>query len=270
MRYTSFFVLHAELHLRQFPSNSSRLNINLTLYLIAANGERLLTDKHQWQHIRTLLKLAEMGAHRRTAKISTEYLAEKLGISQQTASRHLIGLERKRWIHRTITPEGSLIQIDDAGMREIQKLYSQLRFLVEAVYPPSVTLEGTVFTGLGEGAYYISKEVYRKQFIEKLGFDPYPGTLNLKLSTEYDLKTRTELETYPAIEIEGFKNENRTFGLVKCYPATIDNKVKGALIFALRSHYDVSILEVIAPVCLRKQLNLKDGHKVKVEVFTLP
>ena len=270
MRYTSFFVLHAELHLRQFPSNSSRLNINLTLYLIAANGERLLTDKHQWQHIRTLLKLAEMGAHRRTAKISTEYLAEKLGISQQTASRHLIGLERKRWIHRTITPEGSLIKIDDAGMREIQKLYSQLRFLVEAVYPPSVTLEGTVFTGLGEGAYYISKEVYRKQFIEKLGFDPYPGTLNLKLSTDYDLKTRTELETYPAIEIEGFKNENRTFGLVKCYPATIDNKVKGALIFALRSHYDVSILEAIAPVCLRKQLDLKDGHKVKVEVFTLP
>jgi len=57
---------------------------------------------------------------------------------------------------------------------------------------------------------------------------------------------------------------------VKCYPATIDNKVKGALISALRSHYDVSVLEVIAPVCLRKQLNLRDGHKVKVEVFTLP
>jgi riboflavin kinase len=58
--------------------------------------------------------------------------------------------------------------------------------------------------------------------------------------------------------------------VVKCYPATIDNKVKGALIFALRSHYDVSVLEVIAPLCLRKKLNLKDGHKVKVEVFTLP
>ena len=229
-----------------------------------------MTDKHEWQQIQTLLKLAEMGAHRRTAKISTEYLAEKLGISQQTASRHLIELERKGWIRRTITPEGSLIKIDDAGMKEVQKLYSQLRFLIEAAYPPSVTFEGTVFTGLGEGAYYITKEVYRKQFMEKLGFDPYPGTLNLKLATEYDLKTRAELETYPAIEIAGFKNENRTFGLVKCYPATIDNKVKGALILALRSHYDVSVVEIIAPVCLRKHLNLKDGHKVKVEVFTLP
>jgi riboflavin kinase len=211
-----------------------------------------------------------MGAHRRTAKISTEYLAGKLGISQQTASRHLIELERKKWIQRTITPEGSLIKIAEAGRKKIQQLYSNLRFLIEATYPPSVTLEGTVFTGLGEGAYYISKDIYRKQFIEKLGFDPYPGTLNLKLTTDYDLKTRIELETYPAIEIEGFKNENRTFGVVKCYPAMIDNKAKGALVLALRSHYDTSVLEVIAPVCLRKQLNLKDGLKVKVEVFTLP
>jgi len=211
-----------------------------------------------------------MGAHRRTAKISTEYLAGKLGISQQTASRHMIELERKKWIQRTITPEGSLIKIAEAGRKKIQQLYSNLRFLIEATYPPSVTLEGTVFTGLGEGAYYISKDIYRKQFIEKLGFDPYPGTLNLKLTTDYDLKTRTELETYPAIEIEGFKNENRTFGLVKCYPAMIDNKAKGALVLALRSHYDTSVLEFIAPICLRKQLTLKDGLKVKVEVFTLP
>ena len=223
-----------------------------------------------WRHLFTLLKLAEMGAHRRTAKISTEYLAEKLGISQQTASRYLIELERKGWIQRTITPEGSLIKIDDKGTRELQKLYSNLRFLIEAAYPPSITLEGTVFTGLGEGAYYILKEHYRKQFIEKLGFDPYPGTLNLKLTTDYDLKTHTELEAYPAVEIQGFKNEDRTFGLVKCYPATIGNKVKGALISALRSHYDSSVVEVIAPVCLRKHLNLKDGYKVKVEILTLP
>ncbi|HLE74536.1 MAG TPA: DUF120 domain-containing protein [Candidatus Bathyarchaeia archaeon] len=229
-----------------------------------------MANKQMWRHLCTLLQLAEMGAHRRTSKISTEYLAEKLGISQQTASRYLIELERKRWIQRTITPEGSLIKIDDKGTRELQKLYSNLRFVIEAAYPPSVTLEGTVFTGLGEGAYYILKEHYRKQFIEKLGFDPYPGTLNLKLTSDYDLKTRTELEAYPAIEIQGFKNEDRTFGLVKCYPATIGNKVKGALISALRSHYDSSVVEIIAPVCLRKHLNLKDGYKVKIEILTLP
>jgi len=229
-----------------------------------------MSEKYVCRHLFTLLKLAEMGAHRRTAKISTEYLAGKLGISQQTASRYLIELDNKGWIKRTITPEGCLIKITDGGVKELQKLYSNLRFLMEAAYPPSITLEGTVFTGLGEGAYYISKEQYRKQFLEKLGFDPYPGTLNLKLTTDYDVKARSELEAYPAIEVEGFRNEDRTFGHVKCYPVIIENKVKGALILALRSHYDVSVVEVIAPVFLRKQLKLKDGHKVKVEVLTLP
>ena len=229
-----------------------------------------MTEKHEWRHIFTLLKLAEMGAHRRTAKISTEYLAGKLGTSQQTASRYLIELDNNGWIKRAVTPEGCLIKITDAGIKELKKLYSNLRFLMEAAYPPSITLEGVVFTGLGEGAYYISKERYTRQFIEKLGFEPYPGTLNLKLTTDYDVKTRSELEAYPAIEIEGFRNEDRTFGSVKCYPVTIENRVKGALILALRSHYDTSVIEIIAPVFLRKHLNLKDGHKVKVEVLTLP
>jgi riboflavin kinase len=211
-----------------------------------------------------------MGAHKRTSKISTEYLAERMEVSQQTASRYLIELDHMGWIKRNITPEGSLIRILEPGVTQLQRLYSNLRVLMEATYPPSVTLEGTVFTGLGEGAYYISKEYYMKQFIEKLGFDPFPGTLNLRLTTEYDLKTKAELESYPAVEIQGFKNADRTFGLVKCYPAKIDNKTKGALVSALRSHYDVSVLEIIAPVCLRKQLNLKDGNKVKVEVFTMP
>jgi riboflavin kinase len=229
-----------------------------------------MTEKHEWRHIFTLLKLAEMGAHRRTAKISTEYLAGKLGASQQTASRYLIELDNNGWIKRTITPEGCLLKITDTGIKELKNLYSNLRFLIEAAYPPSITLEGVVFTGLGEGAYYISKEQYTKQFIEKLGFEPYPGTLNLKLTTDYDVKTRSELEAYPAIEIEGFRNEDRTFGSVKCYPVTIENRVKGALILALRSHYDTSVIEIIAPVFLRKHLSLKDGHKVKVEVLTLP
>jgi len=227
-------------------------------------------DAQSFRRFLTLYKLAEMGATRRTIKVSTEYLAAKIGASQQTASRHLIELEEKDWIKRDITREGCLIKITDAGVAQLKKLCSGLQMILEAKYPPSITLEGILFSGLGEGAYYVTREGYRKQFIEKLGFDPYPGTLNLKLATEYDMKTRSELEAYPAIEIQGFQNESRTFGGVKCYPAIINNKMKGAVVFALRSHYNSSVLEVIAPTFLRNQLKLKDGNKVKVEVLTLP
>lgn len=97
-----------------------------------------------------------------------------------------------------------------------------------------------------------------------------PGTLNLRLTTDYDVRARNELEAYPSITIEGFTSEDRTFGSVKCYPIIIENKVKGALLLALRSHYDASVLEIVAAVPLRKHLKLKDGHKVKVEVLTTP
>jgi len=215
----------------------------------------------------TLLKLAEMGASTRAIKISTEFLAEKIGASQQTASRHLADLQRIGWIHRTITHEGSLVKITKTGKAQLKKVFSSLLSILESKYPPSITFEGVVFSGLGEGAYYVTREPYRKQFIEKLGFDPYPGTLNLRLISEYDVKTRAELETYPAIEISGFKDENRTYGPVRCFHALINNKERGAVVCALRSHYNTSVIEVISPVYLRSRLKLKDGNKVKIEVF---
>lgn len=230
----------------------------------------LKLDLKSWKLFFTLYKLAELGASSRTIKVSTEYLAEKIGASQQTASRHLIKLEKMGWINRTITPEGCLTKITNQGVSKLKKLYSELHLIFESEYPPSITLEGTLFSGLGEGAYYVTREGYRRQFIEKLGFDPYPGTLNLKLTSEYDIKSMTELEAYPAVELAGFKNETRTYGPVKCYPAVINNKEKGAVIFALRSHYDSSVLEIISPLYLRSRLKLKDGNKVKVEILILP
>lgn len=227
-------------------------------------------DPRQWKRLFILYKLAEMGAGSRTVKISTEYLAGKIGTSQQTASRYLIQLEKTGWITRDITAEGCLVKIADSGMVELKKLYSNLHLIMEAKYPPSVTLEGVVFAGLGEGAYYVTRDGYRKQFIEKLGFDPYPGTLNLEITSEYDMKTRIELETYPSVEIEGFKDESRTFGSVRCYPAIINNKIKGAVLFAMRSHYSASVMEIIAPTFLRSKLKLKDGNKVKVEILISP
>jgi len=232
--------------------------------------DQLKLDLKSWKLFFTLYKLAELGASSRTVKVSTEYLAEKIGSSQQTASRHLISLEKMGWIKRTITPDGCLIKITSLGVSELKKLYAELRLIFESEYPPSITMEGILFSGLGEGAYYMNKDGYRKQFMEKLGFDPYPGTLNIKLTTEYDNKVLSELETYPAVELEGFQDEDRTFGNVKCYPAVINNRVKGAVIYAMRSHYGSSVLEIVSPVFIRNALKLKDGNKVKVEILILP
>ncbi|MCW4025874.1 MAG: CTP-dependent riboflavin kinase [Candidatus Bathyarchaeota archaeon] len=227
----------------------------------------LVIDRDMEAFFFTLFKLAELGARGRTIKISTKFLAQKLGLSQQTVSRRLIELERKGWIRRTATRDGSLIRISDWGEAQLKKVRSRLNIMFEEKRPLSVIIEGTVFSGFGEGAYYITREPYRKQFMEKLGFDPYPGTLNLKIDSEYDAGVREELESYPGVVIKGFKNEDRTYGSVKCFLAAINNREKGAIVLALRTHYNSSVVEIISPVYLRDRLKLKDGGKVKVEVF---
>ena len=54
-------------------------------------------------------------------------------------------------------------------------------------------LAGRVFTGQGEGKKYVSLSWVKHQIKEKLGFDPYPGTLNLRLDEE-NAKHRVVLE----------------------------------------------------------------------------
>jgi len=208
-----------------------------------------------------------LGAREKTIKISTKFLAEKMGLSQQTVSRYLIDLERKGWIKRAVTREGSLIRLTDLGDLQLRAVRSALNSLFERKEPSSIVIEGVVFSGLGEGAYYVTRKPYREQFVEKLGFDPYPGTLNLKLTSEYDIQLRRELEARDGIKIQGFKNEDRTYGPVKCFPAWINGKEKGAVVLALRTHYNSSVIEIIAPRFLRKALKLRDGNRVKVEVF---
>jgi riboflavin kinase len=217
----------------------------------------------------TLYSLAEMGAYGRGINISTTSLAEKLELSQQSASRHLIELEHLGLIERQITARGELVRITQKGVEELRRVYLGLKTILEAPTPSFLAFEGEVFSGLGEGAYYISLRGYRRQIVKKLGFDPYPGTLNLKLTSKIDFQTRKELDIRPGIILEGFENETRSYGPAKCFKALINNAVEGAVITALRTHYDESVLEVIAPVYLRTRLNLKDGDKVQLKVFVL-
>lgn len=215
----------------------------------------------------TIYKLAEIGAYGGTAAVSTTELAVLIGSSQQTASRHLIELERRGLIERHVSVRGMRIRITARGMEELTQVYQALRSIIDGALP-AITLMGKVFTGLGEGAYYMSQRGYVRQFVKRLGFDPYPGTLNLRLTSPTNFLVKRDLGAYPGITIEGFEDGRRTFGPVRCYPALINGEVKGAAVIIARTSYDDSVLELIAPVRLREALGLKEGDMVQVEVFT--
>lgn len=216
-------------------------------------------------HLLTLYRLAEMGAYQRNVPYSTSLVAKSIGVSQQTASRRLIEMENLGLITRSSEGRNLTIRITKDGLESLTQMYRVLKPVFEA---PKAELEinAVVFSGLSEGAYYMGMEGYRKQFRSKLGFDPFPGTLNLKVRKE-DLTQRRELESHPFIEIEGFANKTRTYGGVRSYRAIINGEVQGAVIVPVRAHYGEDVIEVISPEKLRNRFNLKDGDTVNIRVL---
>ena len=216
-------------------------------------------------YFNTLLELFTIGA-KEPIKLSTPQLAKRLGKSQQSASQHLLYLEKSGYIERFKDINGTLIQITDKGLDYLNNLHYQLQ---TAFQSPSYSFlfEGTVFSGLGEGAYYISLSGYRKQFISKLNFEPFPGTLNLRLINPIYRTMKSKLSNSSCIHIDGFIDKKRTYGSAKCFPALINNKEHGSVLIIERTHYDNSVLELISNVNLRKKLHLKNGDSVKVSIL---
>ena len=214
----------------------------------------------------TLYKLIEVGAYPDEVIFTTAELAKLVGSSQQTASRHLIELEKKGLIHRVRLGRRESVKIMPAGAKYLNSMFLTLRRAFE-MKKAELVFEGTVFSGLGEGAYYMSQDGYRKQFREKLGFTPYPGTFNLRVRKEDQEDVRL-LEASPFILIEGFTNGNRSFGPAKCFQGKIADKFPCALISPVRTHYEGDVVEIISSEFLRKALDAKDGDVVKVRAFS--
>jgi riboflavin kinase len=66
--------------------------------------------------------------------------------------------------------------------------------------------------------------------------------------------------------VDGFTDEGRTFGAVKCYIVSVEG-ISGAILSPLRTHHPRNIIEIISPVYLREKLNLADGNEVSVTLF---
>jgi riboflavin kinase len=123
-----------------------------------------------------------------------------------------------------------------------------------------IVFSGRVFSGRGEGEKFLELPWVKQQIEEKLGFTPYNGTLNLRLS-EQSVKRRRLLEMAAALEVcpaEGY-----------CLGRVFRASVVGlgcAVVLPAVAGYPEDVLEIIAPVNLREEVRLVDGAEVVVTV----
>jgi len=215
-----------------------------------------------------LYHLCQKLGKRKEIHINSTEFGDLLSVSQQTASRRIQNLEELNWIRRTIDGKQQVIEITELGTEIMLRMYRMLKKILD-----SILIAGEVSEGMGEGGYYVAIEGYYNQFKEKLGFEPYKGTLNLDLDVINYSLLREKLNDMRFVTISGFKDENRNFGDVKCHHCYVfplkdkRNKVKAAILNIDRTHHGKNIVEILAEPFLRDYFNLKDGDRVIIEVI---
>ena len=217
------------------------------------------------QHILTLSYLLSKGAKHNYIAITTSTLGKSIQKSQQSASKHLLELEENQFIERIVSGRNTSVKITDKGFSEMVKLSTVLQKSLNS-FPSHVEIKGTLVSGMGEGAYYMGLKGYTKQFKSKIGYVPFPGTLNVRIDQKIHQEAIKQFETLNGIKIKSFSDGKRTYGWVKCFPAKLNNSVNCDLILLERTHHDNSVIELISKTCLRKTAKLKDNAKISIKI----
>jgi riboflavin kinase len=125
---------------------------------------------------------------------------------------------------------------------------------------PKIVLSGTVFSGSGNGKKFVCLPWVKQIIKDKLGFSPYPGTLNLQLNKE-NTKRKIKIEKTSGILIK----PQGGYCAGELFKACI-GAVECALVVPKVPNYPSDVIEIISSVYLREQLNLADDSVLTISV----
>jgi len=120
-------------------------------------------------------------------------------------------------------------------------------------------ITGKIVGGAKQGAFFTQLDWVREQCLEKLGFAPWPGTLNLELPMDH-VAVIEELTVTEGLELVS-PDSNYCSGHV--FPVSIEG-LSAAIVLPtedVRVHAK-NIIEIISPEMLKDALGVNDGDCV--------
>ena len=121
-------------------------------------------------------------------------------------------------------------------------------------------ITGKIVKGVGESAHFLSVPWVSRQMAGKLPFQPYRGTLNIKVK---DPEVQRTLKTLGGdrlcSEVEGFCD-------ALIFRGTIAGRYDCGIVLPLVPNYAECLLEILAPVHLKDSLGLEDGDEITLEL----
>jgi len=124
-------------------------------------------------------------------------------------------------------------------------------------------LKGRIVSGAKKAAFFTQLDWVLEQCSEKLGFKPFPGTLNIEILPESLLDVES-IQEEKGIELVP---SDSAFCTAQVLPVLIE-EIDAAIIIPaekVRVH-GKNIIEAIAPMSLKDALNIDDGDTVTLTI----
>jgi CTP-dependent riboflavin kinase len=118
-----------------------------------------------------------------------------------------------------------------------------------------VILRGVVEAGTGEAASFMSLDWVRREISRLAGFDPYPGTLNVRLLDDHVERWRA-IRTQDGLRVTPPDPAQCGARLV---PVVVSGDIRAGVIVPDVTRYGAHVLEIVAPVHLRSRCWLRNG-----------
>lgn len=127
------------------------------------------------------------------------------------------------------------------------------------------TIHGRLVSGIGQGRHFTRLDWARRQFIERVGIDPYPGTVNVEPDAGASLEAWRRLRETPGIRIDN-PNDGPHDCDARCYRVLIEPGIEAAIVLPEVAAYPMNQIELIAAVNVREKLLITDGAAIALHI----
>ncbi|MBI4529178.1 MAG: CTP-dependent riboflavin kinase [Deltaproteobacteria bacterium] len=128
-------------------------------------------------------------------------------------------------------------------------------------------ITGVIFSDLGQAASFMSLDWVQNLLQEKVGFKPYPATLNLRLESATEIRQwKLIREENPGLD---FPPADAGFCSARLFLVEIAGRIPGAVLLPEVKDYPANKIELVAPVHLKEILGLQDGGSLTLEFLAM-
>ena len=130
--------------------------------------------------------------------------------------------------------------------------------------PGTATICGRLVRGLGEAGGFTRLDWVRRQFIDAVGIDPHPGTVNLEVLPDH----LPRWSAVRALAGEPMRSPDAAYCNASCYAVRVDGRLPGAIVLPQVPDYPRHKLEFVAALPVRSHMALAEGGEVRLELCT--